>query len=545
LTAERLISGLDPERTEETEGSVSKAPAPPKREAAPRARAAPHRVPHSATVARPEERDEELGRRGLTLAGGARTRILTAYVILLALSAVLAILAFREAIVGRLEDRVDEALQQEIQELDRLVTEGRDPATGRPFASVRALFDVYLRRNVPGQEEAMLAFVDGQLYRSVLSRFPLDRMPAPQTADWEALSSSDAEDRPESATGSFETELGTARFHVAQVQFGGRIGAFVVTILPADEYRENRQLLTYGVAGALGVLMIASVFAWFIAGRVLAPVRVLTETARSISQSDLTQRVKVYGAGDAAIMARSFNAMLDRLESVFRSQRSFVQDASHELRDPLTICRGHLELLGPDPDENRLTLALVMDELDRMGRIVDDLQLLAESEHPDFVRNEWMELSQFTHELIAKASALASRSWKIDAVGEGAVLADRHRLTEAVMNLVHNALQHTVADDTIAIGTALDDNEARVWVRDTGSGIAIADQARIFERFARGTGAQSLYRGSGLGLAIVRAIAESHGGNIELESRLGEGSTFTIVIPRIAGDRDGDGDGAV
>jgi two-component system OmpR family sensor kinase len=106
-------------------------------------------------------------------------------------------------------------------------------------------------------------------------------------------------------------------------------------------------------------------------------------------------------------------------------------------------------------------------------------------------------------------------------------------------------LQHTVADDTIAIGTALDDNEARVWVRDTGSGIAIADQARIFERFARGTGAQSLYRGSGLGLAIVRAIAESHGGNIELESRLGEGSTFTIVIPRIAGDRDGDGDGAV
>ena len=132
----------------------------------------------------------------------------------------------------------------------------------------------------------------------------------------------------------------------------------------------------------MAILLLASAGAWFIAGRALAPVRQLTDTARSISQSDLTQRVEVRGTGDAAEMARTFNAMLDRLETVFRSQREFVEDTSHELRDPLTICRGHLELLGEDPDEQRQTVALVTDELDRMTRTVDDLQLLADSEHP-------------------------------------------------------------------------------------------------------------------------------------------------------------------
>jgi two-component system, OmpR family, sensor kinase len=214
-----------------------------------------------------------------------------------------------------------------------------------------------------------------------------------------------------------------------------------------------------------------------------------------------------------------------------RDQRQFVQDASHELRDPLTICRGHLELLGEDPEDQRRTIALVMDELDRMGRIVDDLQLLAEAEQPDFLRREWMELELFTHELIAKAGALASRDWRLDSTGTGIFFADRQRLTEAVMNLAHNAVQHTLEDETVAIGTSMDEKEVRLWVRDTGTGITVSDQTRIFERFRRGTGANLRYRGGGLGLAIVKAIAEAHDGRVEVESRLGQGSTFTIVFP--------------
>ncbi|PZF81771.1 sensor histidine kinase [Jiangella anatolica] len=235
-------------------------------------------------------------------------------------------------------------------------------------------------------------------------------------------------------------------------------------------------------------------------------------------------------------MARAFNAMLDRLEAAFRSQRIFVQDASHELRDPLTICRGHLELLTDDPADQRATVALVLDELGRIGRIVDDLQVLADADQPDFVRPAPVDLGELTVELLAKAGALGPRRWELDAVGAGTVLADRHRLTEAVLNLAHNAVNHTRGDQVVAVGSSRTDDEWRLWVRDTGTGVAAADRDRIFERFARGAGSRRTYQGAGLGLAIVALIAQAHGGRVELASRPGHGSTFTIVVP-LSGDR--------
>jgi two-component system OmpR family sensor kinase len=465
------------------------------------------------------------------VARSARTRILATYIILLAVSAVISTFAIRQLLLIRLDDRIADAGQQEVAELERLLYVGRDPDTGKPFTHPKALFDAYLARNVPSSEEALITFVNGKHHKSALERFPIDTLPAETYADWAALSS-DLPGRGERVTGTFETDLGKAYYRVRRVQLGNHTGAFVVAILPAAELDEIHDLQTYGAIVIVAVLLIASSFAYLIAGRALAPVRQLTETARSISQSDLTRRVSVYGAGDAAEMARSFNAMLDRLEAVFRSHRAFVQDASHELRDPLTICRGHLELLGEDPEDRRKTVALVLDELDRMSRIVDDLQLLAEAEQPDFLRPEEVDLGTFAHELVAKAGALGPRRWRLDEIAEGTLVADRHRLTEAVMNLAHNAVQHTGQDDTIAIGTSLNEHEGRLWVRDTGAGIQVSDQARIFDRFTRGRDAYRRYRGGGLGLAIVKAIAEAHGGRVEVDSDLGIGSTFTIVLPR-------------
>jgi two-component system, OmpR family, sensor kinase len=226
------------------------------------------------------------------------------------------------------------------------------------------------------------------------------------------------------------------------------------------------------------------------------------------------------------------NLMPEQLDAVVRSQREFVRDAGHELRDRLTVCRGYLELISEDPNERHATIALVLNELERMGRAIDDLQVLAEADQTDFLRRERIDIALFTHELIAKASALDLRNWALDNAAEGTLFADRQRLTETVMNLMHNAVQHTLPEDTIALGTSLSKNEARVWVRDTGSGIMAFDQARIFDRFVRGTEAHRYYRGSGLGLAIVKAIAKAHGGHVELESRVGEGSMFTIIVPR-------------
>jgi signal transduction histidine kinase len=280
------------------------------------------------------------------------------------------------------------------------------------------------------------------------------------------------------------------------------------------------------------------VLAWPVAGRVLAPLRALTATARSISESDLTGRIEVRGSGEAAEMARAFNAMLDRLEALFRSQRKFVQDASHELRDPVTICRGHLELLTDDPEDRQATVALVLDELTRMGRIVDDLQVLADVNQPDFVRLEPVDLAVLTHELVAKASALGERRWTVDGVADATVLADRYRLTEAVMNLAHNAVHSTRPGQAIAIGTDVTEQDWRIWVRDSGIGIRAEDQERIFDRFARSAEARLHYQGAGLGLAIVSLITRAHSGRIELVSQSGHGSTFTIVVPvdRSAGD---------
>jgi two-component system OmpR family sensor kinase len=462
--------------------------------------------------------------------------MLIAYVVLLALAAVLAILGFRQFLHVRLENGVDNDLRQEVLELDRLLTVGRDPETGRPFASLGALFDVYFSRNIPSREEAFLGFIRGRLYRSsTLAAFPLDQLPGEALAEWERLGSRSPREG-ESATGRINTKLGDAYFRSARIRFHDDVGAFVVTILPAEEREAIGDFLTYGGAAALGVLLIASACAWIIAGRVLEPVRLLTDTAQSISRSNLTERIEVRGTGEAADMARSFNAMLDRLETVFESQREFVQDANHELRDPLTIVRAHLQLMDEDPEDRRRSIELALDELDRMGMIVGHLKLLAEAEQPGFLQREWIDLAVFTRELASKGKALASRHWPIDDEGGAAFFADRYRLTEAVMNLAHNAVQHTDDSDTVAIGTSVIEDNVYLWVRDTGMGIPMSDQARIFDRFARGTDSHSRYPGSGLGLAIVKAIAEAHGGHVKVESRLGEGSTFTIVVPRDPGE---------
>jgi two-component system, OmpR family, sensor kinase len=470
-------------------------------------------------------------KKWMGVARSARIRILASYVILLALSAILSTIAVRQVLLIRLDDRVQDASRQEIAELEQFLAVGVNPRTGQPFPTLKAFFDAYLARNVPGDEEALATFVNGARHRFELEQFPLDRLPNEQLADWTALSS-DLGGAGRRVTGTFNTELGEAHYRVRRVLFNDDIGAFVVVGLPAAELEEIRDLQTYGVGATLVVLLLASAVAYLIAGRALAPVRELTQTARSISQSDLTRRIGVHGAGDAAEMAKSFNAMLDRLERVFRGQREFVQDASHELRDPLTICRGHLELLSEDPAEQRHTIGIVIDEIDRMSRMVDDLQLLAEAEQPDFVQREPLDLALIAHELVAKAGALGPRHWQLDHAASGTVLADRHRLTEAIMNLAHNAVQHTRPDDEIGIGTALTNDEALVWVRDTGTGVPLSEQERIFDRFTRGREASRRYRGGGLGLANVRAIAEAHGGRVELESRLTEGATFTIIIPR-------------
>ena len=489
-------------------------------------------VPRPRTAAPPVR--ARTRRRWAAIFGSTRTRLLVIFFALLAIFGAGTTLAIRQILELRLNDRTEAALRQEVQEVQSLLRAGRDPETARPFASLERAWDVYHDRNVPSIEEAFVLLIGPEVYKDRLRSFPGRAIPADARATFAAFSTGRT-GQGDQVTGKFDTPLGEARFRALRVSVGRQTGAFVVTILPAAEKRNIREIETYGVGGTVGVALLVAALAWFLVGRVLAPVQQLTQTARSISESDLTHRINVRGTSEAAEMAETFNDMLDRLESVYRSQLEFLRAAGHELRTPLTVATGHLEVIGEVGEEQLATIRLVLDELGRMTRMVEDLHSLAEAEHPDYIAPRPVVLDELAHELIAKASALGERHWQLDEAATGTLVADRHRLLQAALNLADNAVKNTSTGDTIGIGVGTRGDEVQIWVRDTGVGIAPAERERVFDRFVRGRDAGRRYRGAGLGLAIVKTVAEAHGGTVDLESALGVGSTFTIVVPWMRG----------
>lgn len=463
------------------------------------------------------------GRR-IKLLAGVRARLLASFVALLALAAFGSVIVVRGVLFQRLDERIDRELVQEAKELRRL-SSGNDPNTGEPFGNrVKRIFDVFLARNIPSRNEVLITFVDGRFYRRTrpVAPYRLDE-DSELVARWADLNRSDR--------GAVDTPGGAVEYIAVPLRSDGRTrGVFVAAIFRELEQAETEPAIVgAAVVGAI-TLLIGSLLAWRVATKVLTPVKKVRDTAVTISELDLKARIDFEGDDEIAQLADTFNEMLDRLESAFAAQRRFIDDAGHELRTPITIIRGQLEVMADDPEERRRTLDLVMDELDRMSRFVTDLLLLARAERPDFLNLESVDVETLTNELKTKAPALAPRQWDVESVGVGRIIADRQRLTQAVMQLAENAAQHTTEGDVIVIGSKVADGEARFWVSDTGPGISDTDRVHIFDRFRRGRGARRS-EGAGLGLSIVKAIAEAHHGRVEVGSRPGEGATFTVVIP--------------
>ncbi|MCH9732977.1 MAG: HAMP domain-containing histidine kinase, partial [Actinomycetia bacterium] len=231
-------------------------------------------------------------------------------------------------------------------------------------------------------------------------------------------------------------------------------------------------------------------------------------------------------------LVRTLNGMLDRVESGVSAQRRFIDDAGHELRTPITIVRGHLEVLDPnDPADISATVALVDDELERMNRMVSDLLLLARAEQPSFVQARPVDIGALTREVFKKVAQLGDRDFTLVSVAEVTGMLDPQRITQALVALTDNACHYTGDGDRISIGSELAGRWLRFWVADSGPGVMEADAKRIFERFARGSAGGHRSDGAGLGLSIVEAIAVAHGGYVDLSSTPGGGATFTIVVP--------------
>ena len=245
------------------------------------------------------------------------------------------------------------------------------------------------------------------------------------------------------------------------------------------------------------VLLLASLFIWLAAGRAIAPLNALSRTARQISETDLSSRIPVRGHDEIAELGRTFNGMLDRLETAFADQKDFLSDVSHELRTPITVIRGHLETLGDSPAEREEAIAVIQDELDRMSRYVDDLLLLAKAPRPDFLRTGPIDLDLFTHDLFAKARSLGDRDWRLDGTGVGIVVADPQRLTQAIMNLAENAVApHRRRRRDLARQLARRRPGPALGPR-RGAGDRPGDRERIFDRYERGDAAAATAPASG------------------------------------------------
>lgn len=434
------------------------------------------------------------------------------------------------AIIYALESaRVDASARtqahQEVAEFRTLHADGVDPTTTKPFSSAQDLLDVFLNRNVPAEDELLIGWIgESARFVSVGERAALAEDPEFEETVMELL--------PSGSERTIQSEYGEVLVTVQPVNesSGGRAALVVATFL--DEAKADLRSLvqTYAVVSLLSLACIVAIAAW-VAGRLLSPIRRLNETTREISATDLSARLPVSGNDDITDLTVTTNEMLDRLESAFAAQRQFLDDAGHELKTPLTILRGNLELLDHDnPAELAETREMLLDEVDRMSRLVGDLILLAKSRRLDFLVPTQVDLTQITHTLLAKARALGDRRWQLDEVGAGPVWLDEQRVTQAVLQLADNAVKHTDPGTVVAIGSSVVDGAVHLWVRDEGDGIAPEHREAVLERFGRGK-VRPGDDGFGLGLSIVRAIAHAHGGELSIREAPPRGVRVEITLP--------------
>jgi signal transduction histidine kinase len=276
-----------------------------------------------------------------------------------------------------------------------------------------------------------------------------------------------------------------------------------------------------------------------LAGRALSPVATLTERAGFIARSrDFSERVPVGNKQDElGRLAATFNEMLAALERAYRAEKRFVSDASHELRAPLTAIQGNLELLERHPDapaaDREEAVGEASREARRLSQLVADLLALARADTGSTVRRQKVELDRIVLEALTTARHLSrGQGVELARLEPAVVEGDPDRLKELFLILLDNAIKYTSAGERVILNLRRHDGSAEVTVRDMGVGISPEDLPRVFERFYRADPARTRDPGgTGLGLPIARWIAEAHGGEIQLHSEPGQGTTVTVRFP--------------
>ncbi|MFT3877377.1 MAG: HAMP domain-containing sensor histidine kinase [Propioniciclava sp.] len=459
-------------------------------------------------------------RRTLT----TRARVLAWFSGVMATALLGTLLITAEILLSSARAEVEGELTHEIAKFRTFTERAVEPATGAPYSAPGPLIEAYLAGVTPNDGELLFSVVDGRpgVRTHGQTALRLDR-------DQEVVRRAASTTVP--VSGEVQSEMGAVAYAIVPVLTAdGRPGSSLVLVEHAqrgiDQAWWTVRILGLTFAGAL---LLAAAASWFIAGRLLAPLRQVRETAEEIHSGDLSRRIPVRSGAphdDVALLAGTFNRMLGRLQRAFDTQREWLDDAAHELRTPLTVIRGHLELPSAErTEEDRL---LMLEEVDRMNRLVDDLLLLARAEKPDFLTFERVDLTDLVIGVVAKAQLLGDRRWDVPFAVDGDVTADGQRLTQALMQLVANAVDSTAAGDAVHVWSRVDGDALQLIVEDSGPGIAPEHRERVFERFHHGGVAST---STGLGLSIVRSIVQAHGGGIAIEDSALGGAAFVISLP--------------
>ncbi len=334
------------------------------------------------------------------------------------------------------------------------------------------------------------------------------------------------------------------RSYVAPLNAHGQTIGVIVVAQPLQSVNDTlRRLATLLGFGIVGGLVFAAIIGALLARSALAPIDRMIESARGITSArDLTRRIDQPKTRDeVGRLAATFNEMLARIEEFFRAQQRFLADVSHELRSPLTVIRGNLDLLRRGAFENieerNTALSAIDSESARMQRMVQDLLLLAQADAGVKLQMQIVELDTLLLDVYRQARLSASGvkvSWGNE--DQAQVRGDPDRLKQLFVNLMDNAVKYTPSGGEVTLTVERDTEWVRVAVTDTGVGIPEQDLAKVFDRFYRVDKARSRDTtrsggGAGLGLAIVKWIVDAHGGKIDVKSKVGQGSTFTVWLP--------------